>query len=124
MEDTLPKIYKEATGEDYPGETLDDDLVLGASEMLELQTICGEDRLHYELSRELLSRTRQQRNTAKRAGLFEQLEKTFSKHFYDSEEDAIGRANRVADDKRQLKSSGGISLRVAEGETTGTEGLI
>jgi DNA sulfur modification protein DndC len=125
MEDTLPKIYEESTGETYPGETLDDDLVLGASEMQELKEICGDDRLHYELSRELLSRTRQQRNSTKRAGLFEQMEKTFSKHFYDSEEDAIGRANRLVDEKRQLKNAASLSgLRVAEDETSYTEEKI
>lgn len=125
MEDTLPKIYEEATGDPYPGETLDDDLVLGAAEMLELKEICGDDRLHYELSRELLSRTRQQRNSTKRAGLFEQMEKTFSKHFYDSEEDAIGRANRLVDEKRQRKNTVSLTgLRVAEDETPYTEDKI
>ncbi|MBL9153024.1 MAG: DNA phosphorothioation system sulfurtransferase DndC [Verrucomicrobiales bacterium] len=119
MEDLLPKIFEEATGEPYEGEALDDDLVLGASEMQELKAICGDDRLHYELARELLSKTRQQRNTAKRAGLFDQLEKTFSKHFYDNEEDAIGRANRLVDEKRRLKDNAAYSgLRVAEDDET------
>lgn len=115
IEDTLPRIYEETTGERYPGGTLDDDLVLGAAEMHELVEICGSDRLHYELTRELLSRTRQQRNTAKRAGLFDQLEKTFSKHFYENEEDALSRANQIDSDRRQRQETQrSMSLRVAD----------
>jgi DNA sulfur modification protein DndC len=115
MEDSLPRIYEETSGEPYPGEALDDDLVLGATEMRELAEVCEGDRLHYELSRELLSRTRQQRNSAKRAGLFEQLEKTFSKHFYENEEDALNRANRLVAEKKSIRSNTEIlGLRVAE----------
>jgi DNA sulfur modification protein DndC len=48
LEDSLPRIYEEATGTAYPGAPLDDDLVLGASEMAHLSEICEGDRLHYE----------------------------------------------------------------------------
>ncbi|MFT4177401.1 MAG: DNA phosphorothioation system sulfurtransferase DndC [Luteolibacter sp.] len=108
LEDSLPGIYQQATGDPYPGATLDDDLVLGATEMAQLAAICEGDRLHYELSRELLSLTRQQRNAARRAGLFEKLEKTFSKHFYDDKEDAVNRARGIADDRqrRRVANSG------------------
>ena len=90
IEDSLPRIYREATGKEFPGQPLDDNLVLGEMEMRELEEICGGDRLHYELTRELLSLTRQQRTRARRAGLFALIEKTFSRHFYDSREDAFG----------------------------------
>ncbi|MFO1432250.1 MAG: DNA phosphorothioation system sulfurtransferase DndC [Candidatus Competibacteraceae bacterium] len=95
LEDSLPRLYREATGEDYPGRPLDDNLVLGEQEMQELEELCGDDRLHYELTRELLSLTRQQRTTARRAGLFEQLEKAFRRHFYDNKEDALSRAQKM-----------------------------
>ena len=104
LEDTLPAIYEQATGQPYPGASLDDDLVLGATEMSHLKEICEEDRLHYELSRELLSLTRQQRSSARRAGLFEKLEKTFSKHFYDNENDALERARKIVDE-REIKQT-------------------
>lgn len=96
MEDSLPRIYREATGREYPGPPLDDNLVLGEMEMRELEEICGERRLHYELVRELLSLTRQQRTRNRRVGLFTMIEKTFSRHFYDSREDALARAHRIA----------------------------
>jgi DNA sulfur modification protein DndC len=102
LEDALPKIFEETTGERFPGESMDEDVVLGAAEMTHLRDLCGEDRLHYELTRELLSITRQQRNTARRSGLFDQLEKSFSKHFFDNAEDAIARAHAAAEAKKEL----------------------
>ena len=100
MEDSLPRIYREATGTEYPGQPLDDNLVLGEMEMRELREICGGERLLYELTRELLSLTRQQRTRARRAGLFTMIEKTFRRHFYDSREDALARAHKIVDERK------------------------
>ena len=55
IEDDLPRIYREATGESYPGGALDDNRVFGDSEMATLAEVCGDDELHYQLIRELLS---------------------------------------------------------------------
>jgi len=96
MEDSLPRIYQEATGKAFPGTRIDDNLVLGAEEMELLREVCGEDRLHFELARELLSVERQQRMQARRAGLFERLEKSISRHYYDDREDAVAMAKRHA----------------------------
>ncbi|MEW6426869.1 MAG: DNA phosphorothioation system sulfurtransferase DndC [Thermodesulfobacteriota bacterium] len=103
LEDSLPRIYQEATGEAYPGRPLDDNLILGAPEMLELEALCGDDRLHYELTRELLSITQQQRATARRAGFYDQIEKTFTRHFYDDRQDALDRARNMADERKLLE---------------------
>jgi DNA sulfur modification protein DndC len=105
LEDSLPRIYQEATGSKYPGRPLDDNLVIGEEEMAVLAELCGDDRLHYELTRELLSITRQQRSSARRAGLHEALEKTFSRHFYDSKDDALSRAQRMADKRKSLTNN-------------------
>lgn len=102
LEDSLPRIYLEATGSNYPGRQLDDNLVIGEEEMKVLAELCGDDRLHYELTRELLSVTRQQRRRARRVGLYELLEKAFSKYFYDNRHDAISRAQRLASAKQGL----------------------
>ena len=117
LEDTLPEIYQSATGDPYPGAILDDDLVLGATEMAQLAAICDGDRLHYELSRELLSLTRQQRSASRRAGLFEKLEKTFSKHFFDDKEDAVTRAQGIAD-IRQRRRDTSAALSDGQEQTT------
>lgn len=96
LEDTLPGLYEKATGERYPGRRLDDNLVLGNEEMEELRALCGDDRLHYELTRELLSVERQQRTQVRRSGLMERLEKSFHKHFFDNEQDATTYARERA----------------------------
>ncbi len=102
LEDTLPGIYRDATGEDYPGRPLDDNLMLGTQEMQALEEICGNDRLHYELTRELLSVTRRQRNSGRRAGLHQRIEQAFKRHFFDDRDDAVGRAQQLAAEREAL----------------------
>jgi DNA sulfur modification protein DndC len=103
LEDLLPRIYHETTGEPYPGRPLDDNMVLDSFDMSDLQEICGEDRLHYEMTRELLGVQRQQRSTGRRSKVFEQLEKTFRRNFYDSREDALAKAKTKADSLKKLE---------------------
>jgi DNA sulfur modification protein DndC len=92
LEDSLPRIYKDVTGHDFPGSKyFDDSVEFGHEELRLLKEICGEDELHYQLTRELLSVERRYRTMAKRAGLFEELEKALTRGFYDNEEDALGR---------------------------------
>ncbi len=104
LEDSLPRLYREATREDYPGRPLDDNRMLGEPEMRELEELCASDRLHYELTRELLSLTQQQRTSARRAGLYDQLEKAFRRHFYDDREDAVARAQHRANERKQREN--------------------
>jgi DNA sulfur modification protein DndC len=96
MEDNLPRIYAEVIGHPYPGVRLDDNLQIGTEELAELREICGEDRLHYELTRELLSVERQQRASTRRSGIIDLLEKSLGRHFYDDKDDAIATARRRA----------------------------
>ena len=105
LEDTLPRFYQEATGEAYPGRPLDDNLVLGEAEMQELAELCGDNRLHYELTRELLSLTLQQRSSGRRAKLNEKLEKALRRHFYDDREDALRRARNIDDERKHTTMS-------------------
>jgi DNA sulfur modification protein DndC len=94
MEDRLPVVYAEVTGTEYPGCRLDDNVVFGSDEMAQLKELCGDDLLHFELTRELLSVERQHRVHSRRAGLFQQLEKSITRHFYDDKEDAVNSARR------------------------------
>lgn len=119
LEDCLPRIYEEATDEKYPGRPLDDNLVLGESEMRELARLCEGDRLHYELTRELLSLTLQQRSSGRRAKLNEKLEKAFARHFYDDKEDALARAQARADE-RQRRSDEREGRMATETEDAGS----
>ncbi len=97
IEDSVPQIYKKATGRDYPMASIDDNLVFGNREMALLKEICDEDALQYELTRDLLDIERSYRNMSKRAGLFDVLEKAFKKSFYTGEEDAVERAKRKSE---------------------------
>jgi DNA sulfur modification protein DndC len=122
MEDNLPRIYAEATGQPYPGQRFDDNLVLGDEEMQVLRELTGDDRLHYELTRELLSVERQQRAHARRAGLFELLEKSIKRHYYEDKNDATDMARRHAL-ARASASNGKSAVAFAEDsdDTKGSE---
>lgn len=97
IEDTLPGVYEATTGQDYPGARLDDNLVLGAAEMSVLRDICGDDDLHYQLTRELLSVEKRYRSMLRRAGLFKAIEQAFERGFYEDEADAVSRARARRD---------------------------
>lgn len=99
LEDWLPQIYLACLGEAYPGGALDDNFLIGQGELDQLAAICQNDRLHYELTRELLSLTQQQRLSGRRAGLYEQIERAFRRHFYDDRDDAVARARQRAHEK-------------------------
>jgi len=92
FEDNVPKIYALATGEVYPGRPLDEHLPLGADAVEVLQEVTGGDRLHFELVRELLDIEQRHRSRARRAGLFDSLEKALRRGFYVDEADATERA--------------------------------
>ncbi len=92
FEDNLPKIYAAAAGEKYPGRPLDEHLPLGADAVEVLQEVVGDDRLHFELVRELLDIEQRHRSRARRAGLFDSLEKALRRGFYSDEADATERA--------------------------------
>lgn len=97
IEDSLPQIYREETGRTFPGQPLDDNFVFGPDEIRILRELCGEDKLQFELIRELLNVEQRHRSMARRAGLFEALEKAFRRSFYADEDDAVDRARRRRD---------------------------
>jgi DNA sulfur modification protein DndC len=94
FEDCLPRIYKEALGEPYPARPLDEHLPLGPEMVDVLRELAGEDRLHFELVRELLDIEQRHRAQARRAGLFESLDKALRRGFYEDEADATARAHQ------------------------------
>jgi DNA sulfur modification protein DndC len=94
FEDCLPRIYQEALGEPYPSRPLDEHLPLGPDMVDALRELVGEDRLHFELVRELLDIEQRHRAQARRAGLFESLDKALQRGFYEDEADATARAHQ------------------------------
>jgi len=104
IEDTLPQIYEEVTGQRFPDSRLDDSLPFGADEMRLLEEACGGDRLHFELSRQLIDIERRYRSSSRRAGLFGAIEQAFRRNFYDNNDDAAARAKRRRDVEDALAS--------------------
>jgi len=114
IEDILPRVYAEVLGTPYPGNRVDDNSTFGPEEMKILGELCGEGSLHFQLTRELLDIERKYRTMTRRAGLFDELETTITRHFYADEEDAVGRARKVRDAK---------ALTVGDGAEADSEGL-
>jgi len=94
VEDLLPAIYQEATGEAYPGFEVEQDPVLNRDALDVLRDIVGDNDLHYELTRNLLDIERQYRNKALRRGLFRDLNDAIRRCFYCDEGDALDRAQQ------------------------------
>jgi DNA sulfur modification protein DndC len=107
FEDTLPGIYEECAGQPFDGPNLDEHLPLGAEEVQLLREICGDDRLHFELVRELLDVERRHRAQVRRAGLFDELEAAIRRGFFDSAEDALERA---VDRRSRIEATEGDDL--------------
>jgi len=108
LEDLLPQIYQEATGEEYPDGAIDDNSLFGKEEMALLEQVCGKDRLHYELIRELLDIERSYRTMTRRAGLYDALERAFRKGFFESKDDAIERA-QIRRDRLEAAQRGDVN---------------
>jgi DNA sulfur modification protein DndC len=123
IEDSLPVIYAETVGGPFPGEPLDEHLPLGAEEMRILRQICGQDRLRFELTRELLDTERRFRGMARRAGLFEALDDAFERHFYEDEADATSRMQALQEARQAAQEAAYIPadyiIRRPEQEETG-----
>jgi DNA sulfur modification protein DndC len=126
FEDRLPAIYRETTGERYPGKTLDEHLPLGADVVDVLREITAGDRLHFEMVRDLLDIEQRHKVRARRAGLFSELEKSIERGFYEDEADATsraltrkrrreGRGEEIADVDPMAESDGFISPIAASG---------
>jgi len=101
IEDLLPAIYQETTGQVFPGAAAECDPVLSREALAILREIAGENDLHYELVRNLLDIERQYRNKALRRGLFRDLKEGIARCSFTDEDDALEQAR----DKAHLKMS-------------------
>ncbi|MFB2975519.1 DNA phosphorothioation system sulfurtransferase DndC [Microseira sp. BLCC-F43] len=90
FDDSLPRIYKEVTGEEFkdprPGA---ERTLLGSDEWAVLEDICEGDIMHLELMAKLLDTERQYYTKSRRTGIYDTLEKCF---------DTSGRAKEEAID--------------------------
>lgn len=104
VEDLLPGIYKSETGKE-----LDDDSIypngVGQATYDLLRETCGEDQLHYEMLRDLINTEQRYRAMSRRAGLFEALEKSITRSFYEDVEDAKQLAERKTEAKQRIQDA-------------------
>lgn len=103
VEDNLPRIYQETTGEPYPAPPLEESMVLSEEDMQILREACGNDRLRFEMARELLDVERRHRSMARRAGLYDALESAIRRAFFADEEDATQYALERQEAKRRVE---------------------
>jgi len=99
FEDSLPRIYKEVTGEEFKDHRLGaGNSLLGNDEWSILLEICQDDYMHMELMSRLLDIERQFQTKSRRVGIYENLDKCFETSSR-SKEEAIENAHLKRDFK-------------------------
>jgi DNA sulfur modification protein DndC len=117
IEDNLPKIYERVMGKAYPSKRLEDNQVFQPQDVQLLEEICreegDEERIHFQLIRELLHLEQQYSMMARRAGLYDALDDAFERNafenYYEAEEFALRR-------QAELKKARGEQETVEEEE--------
>ncbi len=108
FDDSLPRIYKEVTGEEFidlrPGTEYS---LLGSDEWTVLEEICEGDAMHLELIAKLLDTEYQFRKRARRVGIYEALEHCF-KTSSRSQDEAMDNA-RLKRNLREAVSEGNVA---------------
>jgi DNA sulfur modification protein DndC len=92
-EDCLPRIYQEVTGKPFPDLAALESSPWSTDEFIVLREV-SENKLQYQLLRELVHIEQRYRTAARRAGLYESIEDALRRGFYEDEEDAVQRARR------------------------------
>jgi len=114
VEDNLPIIYEECHGRPYPGEERVEEPPLAREAFVTLRDCCGDNDLRYQLLRELLAVEARFRTMARRANLFDALEKAFARSGFADEDEATQEA-RLRKKARE---------RAQQGENASLEDLL
>jgi DNA sulfur modification protein DndC len=88
FDDSLPRIYKEVTGEAFPQRGTDAS-GLRVEDWETLREVCGEDQSLFDLQVALLGVERQYRGTARRAGVYKALEERLRTGLFGTEQEAV-----------------------------------
>ncbi len=92
IEDRLPLLYEEATGEPYPGQNLGEGSSFSTEALALLKEVCSENNdpegLRFELIRELLHIEERHRTMARRSGLFVAIDKAMERGAFTNEAEA------------------------------------
>jgi len=113
IEDSLPALFKLATGDNFPGTK--GSLSLSTEMLASLSELCGDDALHYEMMRDLIATEQKFATMSRRKGLLEELDKAIKRSFYRDRDDAI----EFARDKAALyDDEEGIDVESSETDLT------
>jgi DNA sulfur modification protein DndC len=134
IEDRVPVIYQEVTGQPYPGQKIDDHQVFDTEVLALLKESCPEDTdgLHYQMLRNLIDVERRYRTMTRRRGLFEEIENEIEKCFWDGREDAVDFLRAHAANKQEVADHieslevrlSGVVQEMSQGVKSSTEGLF
>ncbi len=96
FEDSLPRIYEQATGQPYPFGPIDECSPLQPDDLQLLRETCAEQGdeagVQFRLLRELLHIEESYRHASRRAGLYDQLEKAIKEGGFSNEAEALAYA--------------------------------
>jgi DNA sulfur modification protein DndC len=98
FQDSLPRIYQEVTGQDFPKPAADDNL-LRSEDWEILREVCQDDEEFFQLQTGLLDIEREFRGMARRAGIYEALEERLRAGQFGSEDEAL--AIRQEEERRR-----------------------
>lgn len=99
-EDLAPQVYQEATGEEFPGPSFAARFAVQPDDLAELEVLCDEDPLMYEMTRNLIDVAQGFRTQTRRSGLLEELASTIEQSWYEDEADALDWARQSRLTKR------------------------
>jgi DNA sulfur modification protein DndC len=114
FDDSLPRIYKEVTGNKFKDPRPNaEDKAIGLDEWQLLEEVCGDDDMHFELVRKLLSAENDFNLKSRRVGILDALEDCF-----DSSSRNEAEAIHQAKTKREIKDA------VEEGDAHAVKQLL
>ena len=88
FDDSLPRIYEEATGEPFPKQR-DDGTSLQADDWELLREVCEDDKVLFDLQVAMLGVEQRFRGMTRRVGVIDALEKCLKAAIFENEEDAV-----------------------------------
>ncbi len=88
FDDSLPRIYQEATGKEFPRQDVGNHPLRGEDWTL-LKEVCGDDPVFFDLQVHLLGIEQSHRGMSRRAGIFEKLESRFRAGIYTNMQEAV-----------------------------------
>ena len=113
IEDSLPRIYKQATGKKYPALDSDERQIFAKEDLDILKSIASSesdaDGILYQMLREMLHVEQTYRGAYRRHGIFENLEKTLKQHAFLNKEEALEFKLMQADIVEEIDASPNVN---------------